>query len=424
MAQLTTQGYIKSTAREIKDELIRLNREFNPHFEEQPADIQNDLLDTAVADCSFYENATAVILNGYSMAYSAEDLFKKQAEEIGLRPKGQYKSQVILKFIGAAGDLIPKDTKISHNIDTSIIFNTAEAVIIDSTGSVNVKAYGETDKVCEVGTIQNLISVLAEGISCTNEAQSTARVEEETYEQFKLRSQARLRSPRMGGKLYAESVLWGIEGVNPRLVNFYNKEKREHYTDPKTTEELFAVTKCIECVVGGGDEYKVAFALYKSFFETQKLISEPSQNNTERKVEVGIYLYEEIIPIVFTRPKYIPLNLKLNITFLDNLIGAPAVKALTQPVIEKYINNLKVGSAITTYGLVEQIMPVLKEAGFGSNSYSNISFNYDLNDYSDRPNPNIPPEYVWQNFDAEGKIQYVYYDCYCELKGFEVEFNV
>lgn len=423
MAQLTTEGYIKSTAREIKDELIRLNRLSNPEFEEQPADIQNDLLDTAVADCSFYENATAVILNGYSMAYSAEDLFKKQAEEVGLRPKGQYKSQVILQFTGAPGDLIPKNTKIGHNIDQSIVFYTQEAAIIDTTGTANVLAMGETDKVCVVGSLQTMISVLAEGISCTNEAQSIARVEAETFKQFKLRSQARLRSPRMGGKLYAESVLWGIEGVNPRLVNFYNKDIRARYTDPVTNEELWALTKGIECVIGGGDDYKVAFALYKSFFETQKLVSEPSQGEKDRTTNVSIYLFNEVIPIQFTRPKWIPLNLKLNITFFDNVIGATAVKAMLQPYIEEYINNLKVGTTISQFGLIEVIQPIMSNAGYGANSYSNINFEYDLHDYRDRLNKNAPPEYDWIKFDNFGKIPAVYFDCYCELVGFEVGFN-
>ncbi len=55
------------------------------------------------------------------------------------------------------------------------------------------------------------------------------------------------------------------------------------------------------------------------FFETQKLISEPSGKDQddikERKKEINLYLYNNKVTIQFTRPKKIDLNLKFFITF-------------------------------------------------------------------------------------------------------------
>ena len=419
---LTVEGYQKDSPETIKQDLIKILREKIPDFAEQAADIQDDILDTSISDILYFENLLAVMLNAYSFDYSSQDLFRKQAEEVGLRPKGIFKSQVTLTFMGAPGDIIPRFTKVSKNSDPSIYFETDETIVIDSTGSAVVKAYGEVKESIPEGQIQNIITVLQEGIAVTNNEASLASIEEEPFEEFKLRSQARLRSPRMGGRLYAESCLNTLAGVNPRLVNFYNRDFTELFENVDSSAQEVARIKGIEAVIGGGDDYQVAKVLYTSFFETQKLMSLPSDNDENRKKNVELYLYNTVIPVNFTRPKELPLYLMLKITFNSNLISAQAVQALCLNKIENYVNTLKVGTPLTTMGLANVITPIMADAGFGPDTILSIDFSYDCSkDYSLEENQN--EEKQWKPFD-NGAMSDLKFDCYCTLKSFEVTFNV
>ncbi|EGV1470923.1 hypothetical protein JF110_001648 [Campylobacter jejuni] len=426
---LTNVGYIKRTAEEIREDLIKSIKNEIPEFLSQSTDIQSDLIDTAVADLLQYENLVSTMMNSYSMAESSEMLFRMQAEELGLRQKSEFKSQVTLTFIGIPGDIIPKGTKVSTSTKKDI-FETTKTVVVGSTGEVNVLALSDVDFTIDVGKINTLISVISAGIVVSNRTPSLPKIEQETFEEFKARSQARLRSPRMGGRLYAESLINSIEGVDPRLVVFNSVEYDEKDESEEGTERYFKI-KGIEAIVGGGDQVQIAFALYQSFFETQKLISKPSNNENDRTVDQEIYVFDNILNVKFTRPKLLKLNLKFKITFLGKLSSAQAVKDNTVDNITTFVNTLKVGRPINLYSLIEVVTPDLIAMGLPPSTHKAISFQYAIGDFSEggdrhddlvsdgRGNKVIP----WLNFNSDGRISEILGDCYCELASYEVQLN-
>ncbi|HEC1823345.1 TPA: baseplate J/gp47 family protein [Campylobacter coli] len=428
MAGLSNLGYIKRTAEEIKNDLIEAIQKEIPEFVDQSTDIQSALLNTAVADILQYENLVSTMMNCYSMAESDEMLFRMQAEELGLRQKSEFKSQVTLTFRGLPGDIIPKGTKVSTTLKKDI-FETTESIILGSTGEGNVLALSDIDYTIDKGKLNTLISVISSGIGVTNLTASLPKIQEEPFENFKLRSQARLRSPRMGGQLYAESLINSIDGVDSRLVAFYGVEYTEKDTEEKG--EVYYKIKGIEAVIGGGDQIQIAFALYQSFFETQKLISQPSDSDTTRTINQEVYVYDNIINIKFTRPKLLKLNLKFKITFVGKLSSAQAVKDGTIESLTQFINTLKVGKPINLYSLIEIITPSLISMGLPTSTYKAISFQYAIGDFTEggdrhndlvddgKGNKVIP----WLDFNEDGRISEVEKDCYCELASYEVQLN-
>lgn len=421
MAVLNENGYTKSTAEEIKASLVEKIKQRIPEFEELDADIQNNLLDTSITGLLYYENLVSVLLNAYAIDYSCQDLFLKQAEELGLRRKNSFRAKAKIEFTGSPGDLIPRGTKVGWVDDISFYFETEKTHVIGSTGKVEVDCYGGANRAFKPHTIQKIITVLDEGIGATNNEYTMANVVEEDFNEFKLRSQARLRSPRMGGKVYAETQIKAIDGVDPRLVAFYTKDYQTSYED-ELQQTIYMHIKGIEAVIGGGDEFEVANALYHSFFETQKLISEPSGKDQadidERKKEINLYLYNNKVAIQFTRPKKLDLNLKFFITFDGNYVSAASIQGATISSITDYINNLKVGTNVSLYAIFDLVNKDLAKLGIPASAITSTAMKYAIGYYENSA------DIEWKELNQENLIPEVAHDTYYELREWAIGFNL
>lgn len=403
---LTQNGYVKSTVTELKDRLIEEVRQNVPDFSKQPADLQNNLIDTSIADILQYEDMMSTLFNAYSPAFANKEIFRKFAESVGLRAKTAFKAQVVLTFKGKFGDLIPQNTIVTPKGKDDVQFLTANAAILSTTGEASIIAYSETEEQFQPGEITNIKSILTDGITVTNKAASLKYIPEETEEQLMRRAQAKMRSARLGGKLYATSLLNSVEGVDPRLVAFYNRNFEQ------VIDETKFFVKGIEAVIGGGQDEDVALALYKSFLETQKLISAPSNNEKNRTTQVTIYVNNNPEEILFTRPKLIEVGLKLFLTFSSSLSSPIALQNLTIDTVTNYINSLQVGIPISQYALIEQIIPLLTDAGIPAYTLTSIKFQYFTNDNAQL-----------RDFSVNGFVPEIEKDCYAVLIDYTVEIN-
>lgn len=579
--QMTAKGYIRRSAEEIQESIISKLKEKNPNFEKLPYDVQANLIDTAIAKIAQYENILDVMFNAYSFDGSNQFFFNQMGEELGLRMKNAYNAQVVLRFKGLAGDIIPLHTQVK-DASGQYKFETLKRAIIGTTGEVDIQAYGEANMIVPANSLNYLVTILSDGITVTNPEPSMSKIEEETFEEFKFRAQARLRSPRLGGRLYAETCLKAIDGVDPRLVAFYARDYAKEYdplrpeldpeeTDPeekefpieaensvimdtiiakinlvnegetrpdiltlqdyvdskyalgvniqdkefvhlynkgnpnnylyynghwyevkfrrannpiiingfginknipaenwgdiptvgtnnlyfckspgekvafyenqnskltclfgpkveideskKPTEKNYIRLVGIESVVGGGDEYEVALALYQSFFETQKLMSNPSNEETDRRKKVQLGLYNNTFPIVFTRPKLLELNLKFEIAMLNKSMSALAIKKSTQSYLEKSINALKVGKDVTINQLNQFIMPGLADIDVQPVEIKSMNWKYDIGQFKDAADEDAADDEKaqWKDFDIDNKIPQIFFDCYCVLVRYEVD---
>ena len=400
---LTQNGYIKRTASEIKADIVARLQQKVPDFTEQDADLQNDLVDTSIEGILQYEDLLNAVYNAYSPSYANDDMFKKFAESLGLRQRADFKAQVTLTFNGKYGDFIPANTIVTDK-EGKVEFKTKDNVICDTTGTADALALSETEDIWNSGTLTTIKSIVGEGISVTNKSDSLKYIPEETEAELKARAQAKLRSVRQGGKMYAEGLLKGVEGVDRRLVAFYDK------TIVSEFEQNPYYSKGIECVIGGGSDAEVAKALYLSFLETQKLVSNPSSNEAStRKRTVFLYVYNN--PVNFTRPKLLELGLRMNIAFTSAISTPVALQQLNQKAVTEYINSLKVGTQVNKYSLIEIIMPILVNAGMPSHTMKSIDFEYKVGNGSYGP------------FNDDGYIKEIEFDCYCVLQEYGVIIN-
>lgn len=410
---LTDKGYVKRTALEIKTDIVNSLRQTIPEFTEQNADLQNNLIDSSIEGILVYEDMMNALFNAYSPDFSNDDIFFKFAESLGLRQKPKFQAQTTITFSGKYGDFIPKGTIITDENKTCE-FITQDNVVCDTTGTASVLALSETEDIYPANTLTEIKTILATDktktpITATNKVDSLKYIAEETNAELKARSQAKLRSVRQGGKMYADGLLKGIDGVDRRLVAFYDKTIQYNEGDDKQ----FWV-KGIEAVVGGGSDEEVAKALYLSFLETQKLISKPSNDETDRSKQVTLYIYDNPVSIEFTRPKVLEIGIMCYVAFTATLASPVALQYLTQNDVTKYVNSLKVGTNINKYSLIEIIMPLIVGAGMPSHTIKSIDFKYKIKGIDGER---------YKEFNKDGYIEEILFDCYTILYEYGFEIN-
>lgn len=393
---LSDIGYTIRTPEEMQAAVVNRIKQNVPSFILQPADIQSNFINTTIAGLLEYENIMAELFNSFSGNTNNITLFRQLAESLGLRQLKDFKAQVTLEFSGAYGVFIPKGTKAGN--EAGDIFETQEDAVIPTTGKIQLYALSDTENVSNAGEITTLISQLSDGVTVTNPSASFAYIPQETDEELKMRVQARLRSPRKGGVDYAQSILRSLEGVDRRLIKFRSLE----------VETDMRYSRGIEAIIGGGENDQIALALFLSFLETQKLISNPSNNETERTVQLDLDVYNSVIPIKFTRPKMLELKITFQPSFSGILTTPTALEGLLASKITEHINSMQVGTPLNSVSLNYLVMPLLISSGIKDYNVKSLGWKIEINN-------------VKTDFDPQtGYLKEIAHDCYLVLKEFGV----
>lgn len=397
---LTKEGYEKRSPEAIKELLTRELQNKAVSFNTLPADVQNNLLDTTIPVLMQFENIAAEILNGYGPDYANDFIWLNLANSLGLMRKAKVKAQVELKFTGDPGTYIPRDTQVGA-------FKTDDSITLDSTGTAYVVAYSEEDGVfAEAETLTEINATISDSLKVINPEASIESLNEETIEELRDRSRALLRSSRKGGIDYATAKLKSVKGVNPQLVKFrfvdYNYEVTENDI------QVLKNTRGIEAIIGGGDANQVAGALFDSFLETAKLISEPSNNETDRTMNAILDYYGSKLPIQFTRPKNISLKFRLVFTFKGVLVTSTSAEGIIKQPLTDFINNRQLGAPLNKNTLDALIFSKFAEHGIDTTGFVKIDYTISKGE-----------ELV--QFDSEGFLDIIKHDCYLTLAGLNIE---
>lgn len=382
-SRLTKAGYIKRSPEEIKTELAAAVKAKYSDFEEQPADIQNMLLDTSIQGLLEYENLMAEMINSYTPSFANDFMFLQMASSLGLKPKSEFKAQATLKFTGKKGDYIPVGTKVNG-------FETESSGVIGTTGELFLNAYSSDTTIHEANTLTSISTAVPTGVSVTNPSASLAYVPEETFKQFKERCQTMWRSPRVSSTEYARAQLLTLTSINPRLLNFFKKDGG------------------IEMVVGGGEPSEVVNILFNSFFETQKFISQPSDNDTKRTISHPITYYGTTLTIPYTTPKALSLSLRMNIKFRSDTLSTINTSIITQEPITTLINEKLVGEPVSQVELQNTALNALAAYGYDLNNIDYVKFTASVNG----------TEEAWSTTNDLASVKF---DCYVTLENFRVE---
>lgn len=399
---LTENGYEKRSVDELKKDMVAALREMGTAYENQPADIQNNLLDSALVILLQFENLVAEMCNGYAPAYANDFLWLNLANSLGLTQKEEQQAQVDLQFTGSPGTYIPSGVNVGA-------FTTTQSLTLGTTGVGIVKAVADTDVSAPANTLTEIDEIIADDLKVTNPEASISKVPKESIEALRKRAQTILRTPRKGGYAYAIERLNSVEGVASRLVQIREIDFLVTEQGVEQNQTILRNIQGIEVVVGGGDPYEVAGVLKDAFLETQKLISRPSNDEADRTIDVEIKYYGNTIPIKFTRPKNLDLTIVMYANLQNRVIPLAAMKGALSHPIEEYINNLHLGEPINKLALTDFALNILRVKGVEPTDFKNIDFV-------------VSQGVEVLSWNEDGFLDAINFDTYVTLAGFNVEY--
>lgn len=389
MSGFTNGGYIRRTPAEIKESMLARNQQNNPSLQEWSADIQNNLLDTAVQPVLEVENLLADTANGYAPGYANDFMKELLASTLNFTYKKETKAKVTLKFSGNVGVYIPAGTKVGDD------WTTDTAVSISTAGTAFVSASSETDAVFAANTITEIKSSIDASLSVTNPSASFPYRAAETADELWSRAQRRLRNPNAGTTDYALALLLECEGIEERLVNF-------NFIDSATT-------RGIEAIVGGGNTEEIATALIRAFLGFGNLTSAPSNSEVDRTTSWQLNYYGSPLTIVWTTPKLLNLNIVVNVAFRYVSVFEGKLEEQAQTLFETELNTRKVGLPISKTLFDSFVMQAAQNMGVDMQYLSKIEYIIEDADES-----------KVLRFDTANFLQGIYKDIYTSLASFEL----
>lgn len=398
---LTLHGYVKHSPEELQQILIDKLMQKVPSWQKSSADIQSNLLDAIIPGLLEYENIAAEMCNCYTPDYANDYFWNIFAENLNLKRRAKFKSQVVLLFTGNQGLIIPKGLEISDGSGNT--FTIEETAVIPTTGQVYLTGYSEAEVSVPANTLTEINVILDESIKVTNPNASLAALAEDTTALLKSKVQAKLRSARHGSVASAYANLLEVEGVDSRLIKFEFVDYNIKFTENQ--HDVFRSVRGLEFTIGGGDVNEVALALFKSFLETKKLIAEPSNNETDRIASCELTYYNTPVTIQWIIPKEMALQINVLAGFTGISLTSAALTLALQETLTNYINTKQVGTPLSRRQLDSIVYQVLE--GYSIRPESIFELDYEVY---------LGAKQV--NFDTRGFLEGVEKDCYLTLEGF------
>ena len=371
--QIGNTGVIKDDPTVIRERLLNQSIEKVEGFTDLPSGIQNNLLDESVVIESEIQDMLANVMNSISPSYANDFIVRELGAAFGLKIKDQALPNTTITFYGLAGVVIPEGVEIG-NADGSKKFITTKSDIINTTGQVSIYCEGADyyDTPTPANTLNVLLNQVLNVTSCTNLNDAVESTTAETISEFRSRFQTKAQANRSGTVAALDNALKEIEGTVDRLCTYQASQIIEEGVKEAV----------IEVVVGGGDDYQVALAIFNSVLYPDIFISNPSGDETNRTVNINVTFNGVDFPIVYTRPKINQLSINISLTVQSGFINIPseAFTLLLRPYYENYINNLKIGYSPSGYAFDDLIYQCFKDNFYNISIITGINYTLTIND--------------------------------------------
>lgn len=362
--KLTSAGIEKSSLQDIRDNLIEKCADLKG-FSQLPSSIQMNLIDESVVMMNEIQDMIVNTMNSISPTYANDYIFNELGSAYGLERKKQSKSTVTLTFGGKAGVIIPEGTQATTE-DGSMIFTTTNQTVIRTNGEGEASAEGMEDYTDDIpaGSVSVLVSNILNVDTVTNKTDGSSSTPAETIKEYRERVQNAMLSNRVGTIAYMLNQICSIEGVIKRLTAVRMADGMKG--DYKISN--------IEAVVGGGEDYQVAEAIFNSTLYPDMTISkaEDTARQVIRRITFNGIEYE----IQFTRPKKTAVTIGISLSVKKGYINVPQ-EAMQELLIERfsdYFENLTVGYSPSKYSFDNIIFKLFEENSYSLDIIQGISY--------------------------------------------------
>lgn len=331
-------GPAPKTADELRQQVITTATQLSPGITtDLPGSLVEDMVSTSVGALMVCDQAKVDLINSCS-PYSANIHLLAQLGAIYGIPRGEgTNTSVYVVFSGPPGFSIPKGFTVG---DGSYLYMVRRDTVIPDSGQtapIYCLAMMEGIWAVPAGSVTQIKSSVPEGynVTCTNLTAGLPGTAEQNYASYRAQvMQAGMYGVQGTPDCY-RTELKKVSGVQENLLSYRQS----------TLGKWVAV-------VGGGDPYDVAYAIYKAVPDISILtndVSNPSGSPVEKKT-IPITVYPDVYQVPFVVPS--SQNVVVIITWntaSTSYIDPTGIEKAVQENIADYINAVAVGQPINIF---------------------------------------------------------------------------
>ncbi len=244
---------------ELLNQLIALVLQTNPGYTYAlPGALVEDITSTDVAAMSVIDSARVEVINSLTPFGANAFLLNQLGQVYGVTPGVASNTSVFVTFTGLPGFVLAKGFIIS---DGNFQYQLTDGGVIGADGtSPPLFALATQPGIWSIpaGTVTQLVTSVPTGFTLTvvNEEPGIPGTDDETQDSFRARVLMAGLAASQGMDRYLKTLLTNVPGVQPRLVSVRQQGEPDNNW---------------MVIVGGGDPYQVAYAIYTALFNITDL---------------------------------------------------------------------------------------------------------------------------------------------------------
>lgn len=300
-----------------------------------PPGLITDLASTATGAIALLDSAMVESINAVTPYGVNVPLLLQLGNQYGTpQGKGSYTSVNVI-FMGSPGFVVPKGFVVSDGNHQYALQNNT---IIPSSGQ-SEPAYclatnAGTWAVPAGSVTQTITSVpSSQEITCTNLNMGLPGQSAQSDWDYRSQVMQAGMATAQGVPEFLRTLLQKVSGVQERLISYR-----------QINTQQWAV------IVGGGDPYEVAFAIYQAIPDISVLTNDVGGDNPPEGVTITINQYPDTYELPFITPTSQTAGVILTWdTTASNFVDPATVSVAAVNPIVKYLNSIPVGQPVNVY---------------------------------------------------------------------------
>lgn len=357
MPLITSAGAIPTSLSDLKAALVAKATALSPGLTTNlPGSLIEDLSSTAVGALAVQDQAAVDLINSVSPLTANEFILDQLGEVYGVEQGIGSNTSVFVVFSGTPGFVVNAGTIVS---DGTHQYVTQEGAIISESGQsaqVFCIAVDSGSWAVPANTVTSVVTSIPTSfdVTCTNTATGVPAESAQTLPQYQAQVIQAGLAVGTGISTLVKTALEQVGGVQTRLISF------------RQTGGGWQV------IVGGGDPYQVANAIFQSMFNILDLVGAATLGTTET---IAINDFPDTYEITFVVPNQqaVELIVTWNTEATANFVSPAVVVSLVNPALVAYVNSIYVGQPMSELSLQDAFITAVA-GSIPENAISKLQF--------------------------------------------------
>lgn len=356
-----TNPYTVTPPAELAAEAFAVAQSLAPGITSLPANLIGDMNATTAGSLTVAQQALVDLVNSVSPYTANAPILYQLGNVYGVQQGVGSNTSVYVTFSGTPGFVINVGFTVS---DGTYQYTVQDGGVINSSGisqSLYCLANVSGSWAVPANSVTQIVTSVPFGISvtCTNPTTGLPGASAQSLEDYQAQVIQAGQAVSTGIGTLVRTSLQQVSGVQPRLISFRQ------------------ISGGWQVLVGGGDPYQVANAIYQSMFNIIDLQGATSIGTTEI---VTINDFPDAYSIKFVVPtlQAVSINVTWSTISGTNFVANSVVSAAVQPALASYVNSIYVGKTMSKLEL-EQTFIQATSGIIDPTTLSNLTFGVYVN---------------------------------------------